>query len=123
MSYPKNVLGGELEVCCKSPMTGFYRNGYCDTCEEDIGVHAVCTLTTEEFLQFSQERGNDLITPLPQYGFPGLKPGDKWCVCAARWKEAYDAGFAAPVVLKSTHEGALKFVPLEELEEYAADLK
>jgi len=122
MSYPKNVLGGELELCCKNPITGFYRNGFCDTCEEDIGVHTICTQVTEEFLIFGQSRGNDLITPIPEYGFPGLKVGDKWCLCALRWKEAYDAGFAAPVILKSTHENALKYISLDALKEFAADV-
>ena len=121
MSYPKNVLGGMLELCCKDPMTGYFRNGFCDTCEDDFGVHAVCTLVNEEFLEFSKAAGNDLSTPIPEYGFNGIKPGDKWCLCAARWKEAYDAGFAAPVLLKSTHEAALRFVSLEELMEFAVD--
>ncbi len=121
MPCPKNVLGGMLELCCKDPMTGFFRNGFCDTCEDDFGVHAVCTLVNEEFLEFSKNAGNDLSTPRPELGFVGLNPGDKWCLCAARWKEAYDAGYAAPVILKSTHEAALNFVPLENLQEFAAD--
>ena len=122
MSYPKNVLGGQLELCCKAPVTGFFRNGFCDTYNEDLGVHTVCTQVTEEFLQFSKSRGNDLITPIPEYGFPGLNPGDKWCVCAARWREAYEAGFAAPVILNSTHENTLKYISLEALKQFAADL-
>ena len=123
MSYPKNVLGGELELCCKDPMTGYFRNGFCDTCDEDLGVHSVCTVVTKEFLEFGRSMGNDLITPLPEYGFPGLKPGDKWCLCAARWREAYEAGFAAPVILKSTHQNTLKFISLDVLKEYAHDLE
>lgn len=120
MAIPKNVLGGNLDPCGKEPMTGFFRNGYCDTCDEDLGIHSVCCLVTEEFLEFSKKAGNDLSTPMPQFGFAGLKPGDKWCVCAARWKEAYNAGFACPVVLESTHEKTLEIIDLEILEEYAA---
>ena len=119
MSYPKNVLGGNLESCGKDPVTGYFRNGYCDTCDEDLGVHTVCCLVSEDFLEFSQETGNDLSTPIPDYGFPGLKPGDRWCVCAPRWKQAYDNGFACPVILEATHEATLEIIPIEVLLEYA----
>ncbi len=116
----RNVLGGELASCCKKPMTGFYRNGRCDTGPEDGGSHTVCSKVTEEFLAFSKAMGNDLSTPMPQFGFAGLKPGDCWCLCAGRWREAYLAGMAPPVRLKSTHEAALQIVPLEELEQHRA---
>jgi uncharacterized protein len=115
----KNVLGGKLFLCSQSPVTGFFRDGYCQTCEEDTGSHTVCAEMSEAFLAFSMSRGNDLSTPRPQWGFPGLKPGDRWCLCAARWKEAYDAGFAPPVVLRSTHERALEIISLEQLKEHA----
>ncbi len=118
---PKNVLGGFLEACSLDPLTGFYRNGGCDTGPEDLGVHAVCAQMTEEFLRFSREVGNDLSTPAPQYGFPGLKPGDRWCVCVDRWKEALEAGIAPPVILRATHRAALEIVTLEQLREYALD--
>lgn len=111
----RNVLGGKLASCCKRPMTGFYRNGSCDTGPEDGGSHTVCAKLTEEFLAFSKAMGNDLSTPMPQFGFPGLKPGDCWCLCAGRWREAYMAGMAPDVRLESTHEAALEHVPLEEL--------
>lgn len=116
---PRNVLGGELKECCRSPMTGFFRNGRCDTCSEDIGMHVVCAEVTAEFLAFSMACGNDLSTPRPDYGFPGLKPGDRWCLCAARWKEAYLAGVAPPVILMATHESALQIVPLHMLQEHS----
>ncbi len=116
----RNVLGGALTPCSTEPMTGFYRTGRCETGEDDVGCHAVCAEMTEAFLAFSKSRGNDLSTPRPEYGFPGLKPGDRWCVCAARWKEAYDAGFAAPVILKATSKAALLYVTLAELREHAA---
>jgi uncharacterized protein (DUF2237 family) len=121
MSTPLNVLNKNLEPCSKNPLTGFFRNGYCDTCNEDMGVHAVCCRVTDEFLEFSKQAGNDLSTPIPEFGFPGLKDGDQWCVCAARWKEAYDAGFACSVVLESTHIETLKYVPLDILLEFAVD--
>jgi len=117
----RNVLGGPLEVCSTSPMTGFYRNGCCDVGPDDAGVHAVCTEVTAEFLAFSKAVGNDLSTPMPQHGFQGLKPGDRWCLCAARWKQALDAGAAAKVVLAATHEKTLEFVSLEDLKRYAVD--
>lgn len=121
MTSAKNVLGTKLETCCTSPMTGFYRNGCCDTGAEDLGLHLVCAKVTMEFLAFSRSRGNDLITPAPMFGFPGLKPGDKWCLCVARWKEALEAGVAPPIILSATHEATLKYVPLPILEEYAVD--
>ena len=120
-STAKNVLGEPLAMCCSSPMTGFYRDGYCHTGGGDVGVHVVCAEMTAEFLEFSKSRGNDLTTPVPQYAFPGLVPGDRWCLCAARWKEAYDAGFAPPVVLDACHISALEFATLEELREHAVD--
>ncbi len=112
---PKNVLGGELRSCCTSPMTGFYRDGYCKTGANDLGRHTVCAKVTDEFLEFSRSVGNDLSTPHPEWGFPGLKDGDKWCVCVLRWKEALDAGFAPPVVLEATNEASLQYVSLDEL--------
>lgn len=119
MTENKNVLGGALEICCISPMTGSLRNGKCETGPFDFGVHVVCARVTEEFLSFTKSRGNDLSTPMPAYDFPGLKPGDCWCLCASRWKEALDAGVAPPVILAATHEVALKYVSLEELKKHA----
>jgi len=116
----RNVLNGTLLSCSKNPVTGFYRDGSCQSGPDDIGCHAVCAEVTEAFLAFSASAGNDLSTPRPEYGFPGLRPGDRWCVCAARWKEAYDAGVAPPVILKATSEAALQYVSLKELQEYAA---
>ena len=110
-----NVLGTPLEPCSLDPMTGFYRNGCCDTGSEDQGVHIVCAVMTEEFLAFSKERGNDLSTPVPMYEFPGPKAGDRWCLCAARWREAYDAGCAPTVVLEATHARMLEWASLDEL--------
>ena len=104
-------------------MTGFFRNGCCHTGPEDLGRHVVCAKLTREFLTFSLQRGNDLQTPMPQFGFPGLKPGDRWCLCAARWKEAADAGAAPPVILAATHEAALEVVALEDLKKHALDLQ
>jgi uncharacterized protein (DUF2237 family) len=121
-SEQKNVFGEELETCSTSPMTGFYRDGCCGTGPEDIGMHVVCTEVTEEFLEFSKSRGNDLSTPNPEFGFPGLKPGDRWCVCALRWKEAMDNGYASPVVLASTNESVLEVISLEDLKRHALDL-
>jgi uncharacterized protein len=118
----KSVLGREIASCCRSPLTGFYRDGCCNTGPEDTGSHTVCAQMTREFLAFSRKRGNDLSTPVPAAGFPGLAPGDKWCLCAARWKEAYDAGVAPPVILAGTHEYALRFVTFEELAKHALDL-
>lgn len=111
----KNVLGTDLKIAGTNPITGYYRDGFCSSGEEDKGVHVVAAVVTDAFLQFSKARGNDLISPLPAYGFPGLKANDKWCLCASRWKEAYDAGVAPPVILEATHEKALEFVTLEQL--------
>ena len=115
----KNVLGEPLKICCTKPMTGYYRDGYCRTGKEDAGSHVIAAAVTKEFLEFSKSRGNDLMTPMPAYNFPGLKPGDRWCLCALRWKEAQEAGVAPPVLLDSTHEKALKYVPLETLRSHA----
>jgi uncharacterized protein (DUF2237 family) len=117
-----NVLGGPLGSCCKAPVTGFWRDGSCHTGPEDIGMHTVCALITEDFLEFSRATGNDLSTPRPEFGFPGLKPGDKWCVCAARWLEAAEAGKAPRVVLESTHQRTLQVVSLDLLRQHARDL-
>jgi uncharacterized protein len=114
-----NVLGGELMPCSNRPLTGFFRNGCCETSAEDIGLHTVCAVMTAEFLAFSASVGNDLSTPQP--GFPGLKPGDRWCLCAPRWKEALDAGAAPPVVLEATHEETLAITTLGVLKDYAVD--
>ncbi|WP_059001661.1 DUF2237 family protein [Leptolyngbya sp. NIES-2104] len=119
MNRARNVLGGELQSCCRSPMTGYYRDGFCTTGAGDVGVHVVCAQLTEEFLEFTKSRGNDLSTPMPLYDFPGLKPGDRWCLCAARWKEALDAGVAPPVVLASTHAASLEYVSLNDLKQHA----
>lgn len=116
---PTNVLGSPLKACCHAPKTGFYRDGYCRTGPGDAGVHVVCVEVTEEFLEFSQRAGNDLSTPRPEFDFPGLNPGDRWCLCAARWKEAYDAGIAPGVILEATQLSALEFATLEELHEHA----
>ena len=120
--YPSiNVFGKELEMCCENPETGFFRNGMCDTCREDQGVHTVCILATEEFLKFSKSVGNDLTTPHPEFEFPGLNPGDRWCLCALRWEEAYEQGKAPPVFLESTHENTLKLVDFNLLQQYAVN--
>ena len=111
----KNVFGGKLEDCSHQPLTGFFRDGCCHTGPSDAGSHTVCAQVTEEFLEFSRQSGNDLSTPRPEYGFPGLKPGDSWCVVAARWRQALEAGVAPPVNLKATHQGALNYVSLEDL--------
>jgi len=116
----KNLLGRDIDTCCRSPLTGFYRDGCCNTGEEDLGSHTVCARVTQEFLDFSRSRGNDLTLAGP--GFPGLRPGDRWCLCAARWKEALDAGVAPPVLLGATHEDALRFVRYEDLAKHALDL-
>ena len=118
----RNVLGGPLATCCTAPLTGFYRDGSCHTGPQDLGTHVVCAQVSREFLEFSVARGNDLVTPVPQFHFPGLNPGDKWCLCALRWKEAFEAGVAPPVVLAATHEKALEFVSLEALKRHAVDL-
>ena len=118
----KNVFGGELESCCTSSMTGYYRDGHCRTDDSDQGSHTVCARMTEEFLAFSKRTGNDLSTPHPEFGFPGLKPGDKWCVCVSRWEDAFLAGVAPRIVLAATHERALDVVELDELKAHALDL-
>lgn len=115
----KNVFGEEMIPCCSDPMTGFYRDSYCNTGPGDVGVHTVCVEVTEEFLRFSKSRGNDLSTPMPEYQFPGLVEGDRWCLCAARWKEAYDAGLAPKVILDACHISTLEFATLEELQQHA----
>ena len=117
-----NVYGEMLESCCEDPMTGFFRNGCCDTCDEDRGSHTVCVEVTERFLEFSRFRGNDLSTPVPAFGFPGLKPGDRWCLCAPRWLEAYQHGKAPKVFITRTHQRALETIPLDVLKEFAVDL-
>ena len=121
MPGPSNVLGEELELCCSDPMTGFYRNGMCTTGPHDHGLHTVCIHTTKDFLEFSRAQGNDLSTPAPQYDFPGLEEGDKWCLCVTRWKEALDHGMAPKVYLKATHISALEFVDLKDLQAHAAE--
>ena len=118
----KNVFGEPIETCSTRPMTGFYRSGCCETGPEDVGVHTVCVEMTEEFLLFSRSRGNDLSTPLPEFGFPGLEPGDRWCLCAARWQEAFEAGMAPRVILVATHEATLEIVAFEDLKRLAIDL-
>ena len=118
----KNVLGGPLADCSKSPMTGFFRDGCCNTSDEDAGSHTVCSVVTADFLRFSKSRGNDLSTPAPQYGFPGLKPGDRWCLCASRWREALEAKAAPLVVLTATHERALEVISLADLKRHAIDM-
>jgi uncharacterized protein (DUF2237 family) len=119
MITAKNVLGMDLLTCCTSPMTGFYRNGCCDSGAEDVGLHLVCAQMTAEFLAFTKAQGNDLSTPIPMFNFPGLKPGDKWCLCVSRWLEALQAGTAPPIILESTHQNTLRYVPLEVLQEHS----
>lgn len=116
----RNVLGGELKPCSMDPVTGFFRNGCCETGPHDLGLHTVCTVMTAEFLAYSKAVGNDLSTPVPESAFPGLKPGDRWCLCAPRWKEALDAGCAPRVILEATHEETLAIVPLGVLKDHAA---
>lgn len=118
----RNVLGGLLEPCSLRPRTGFFRDGCCNTGPDDFGLHVVCAQMTAEFLAFSREQGNDLSTPMPAIGFPGLVPGDRWCLCAGRWREALDAGCAPPIVLAATHEETLAVVPLDELRRHALDI-
>ncbi|XBQ16350.1 MAG: DUF2237 domain-containing protein [Oceanicaulis sp.] len=119
---PLNVLGGPLALCGQNPVTGFYRDGCCQTGPHDRGVHTVCAVMTEEFLAFTASRGNDLSTPQPDFRFPGLKPGDRWCLCASRWLEAFEAGCAPQVVLNASHARTLQIVPLAALKAHAADL-
>ena len=118
----RNVFGEPLQPCSTAPLTGFFRNGCCDTSAEDVGSHTVCAVMTDAFLRFSKSRGNDLSTPLPEFGFPGLKAGDRWCLCAPRWREAFEAGQAPLVVLRATHQGALDHCALEDLKRHAIDL-
>lgn len=118
----KNVLGSELETCCTSPVTGYYRDGKCNTGAGDVGIHVICAEMTEEFLEFSKARGNDLTNPVPALEFPGLRPGDRWCVCAPRWKEALEADVAPPVILEATHISAVEFVNLEDLKAHAVEI-
>jgi uncharacterized protein len=123
MSMPqRNVYGETLQVCSLNPTTGFYRSGCCETGPEDVGVHTVCVQVTQDFLAFSKARGNDLSTPRPEFGFPGLNPGDRWCLCAARWQEALAAGVAPRVVLTATHESTLEIAKLADLKRHALDL-
>jgi len=117
-----NVLGGPLEPCGTDPMTGFFRDGCCSTGPEDVGSHTVCAVMTREFLEHQVAVGNDLVTPRPEWSFPGLSPGDRWCVVAMRWAQAYDDGVAAPVVLASTHERALEVIPIDVLQQHAVDV-
>lgn len=117
-----NVFGEELLACGGDPVTGFFRDNKCNTCEQDVGSHTVCIEASEEFLEFSRFKGNDLSTPLPEYGFEGIKPGDAWCLCAARWLEAYQSDRAPRVYLRKTHKKALEIVPIELLKKYALDL-
>jgi len=118
----RNVLGGELEPCGTDPLTGFFRDGCCSTGPEDVGSHTICAVVTAEFLEHQRSIGNDLSTPMPAYGFPGLVPGDRWCVTAVNWDRAHREGLAAPVVLASTNEAVLRLVPLETLQQYAVDV-
>ncbi|HEX3429897.1 MAG TPA: DUF2237 domain-containing protein [Rhizomicrobium sp.] len=118
----RNVFGGPLDVCSTAPLTGFFRNGCCDTSADDLGSHTVCVVVTEAFLAFSKSRGNDLSTPVPAFGFSGLKEGDRWCLCAPRWQEAFEAGQAPRVVLRATHEAALEYCSLADLKRHAIDL-
>ena len=122
-SSARNVLGGELLCCCAAPPTGFYRDGYCHTGLQDLASHTVCARMSQAFLDFSAARGNDLVTPRPEFLFPGLKAGDRWCLCVSRWKEAFDAGVAPSVWLLATHERALDVVTLEQLTKHALDLQ
>lgn len=115
----KNVLGTALQPCCFEPMTGWFRDGFCNTNVLDTGIHTVCVIVDDRFLTYSKSMGNDLSTPMPEYQFPGLKAGNKWCLCAARWKQAFDDGMACPVVLEATHERTLDVVSLETLESFA----
>ena len=116
---PTNVLGTELRACCRDPATGFYRDGYCRTGPEDTGLHTVCAELTRDFLDYSVLMGNDLVTPHPEWGFAGLEPGDRWCICVTRWKQALERGVAPPVDLEATHSSAVEFVSLEELQAHA----
>jgi len=118
----RNVFGEPLQACSMAPLTGFFRNGCCDTSDQDVGSHTVCAVMTDAFLEFSKASGNDLSTPRPQFGFAGLKAGDRWCLCAPRWQEAFEAGHAPRVVLRATHQGALDYCTLADLKRHAIDL-
>ena len=122
MTTQLNILGTELEICSLDPLTGFVRDGSCSTGPQDTGSHTVCVVVDETFLEYSLSSGNDLTTPVPEYGFPGLNPGDKWCLCASRWKQAYEAGCAPPVYLRATHERTLEIIKLDVLKQFARDL-
>lgn len=122
MTPARNVLGEPLQPCCTSPLTGFYRDGMCNTGAGDVGAHVICAQVTADFLNFTRSQGNDLSTPMPAFGFPGLKPGDRWCLCAPRWQEALEAGSAPPVVLEATHALALEYVSLAELKQHAVNV-
>lgn len=122
MHESENVFGEVLEVCSEKPLTGFFRDGCCNTGEQDAGSHTVCVQVTKDFLEFSRFRGNDLSTPRPEFGFPGLKAGDRWCLCAERWREAHAAGMAPRIFLRSTHKRALDVVPIEVMKQFAVDL-
>lgn len=117
----KNVLGSDLDDCSCDPMTGFFRDGKCNTCGDDAGMHTVCAVMTEDFLEFSKSRGNDLSTPIPMYDFPGLKEGDRWCLCLPRWLEALEYDMAPQIVLKATHMSAIEHISLETMKDYAVD--
>ena len=121
MNKDKNVLGGKLEICGVDPVTGYTRTGSCETGYMDAGSHTVCAEVTDEFLVYTRAMGNDLSSPSPRHGFPGLKPGDRWCLCALRWKESMEAGVAPPIALRSTHESALRYLTLEQLKEHAVE--
>lgn len=114
----KNILGSDLELCCTDPVTGFFRDGFCNTNLVDLGTHVICAVVTQEFLDYTKSKGNDLSSPAPQYDFPGLKEGDGWCLCALRWKEAHEAGVAPPIKPKSTHEKCLEIIDKDILEKY-----
>ncbi|WP_267382720.1 DUF2237 family protein [Cyanobacterium sp. uoEpiScrs1] len=122
MTKPKNVLGTELIACCTSPMTGYYRDGYCRTGSQDYGAHVVCAKISSAFLEFTKSQGNDLSTPIPHYNFSGLRPGDHWCLCASRWQEALNAGVAPQVILEATHVRALEIVSFSDLKQYRYEL-
>jgi uncharacterized protein (DUF2237 family) len=122
MEAQRNVFGEIVETCSTRPLTGFYRTGCCHTGTDDVGLHTICVEMTAEFLAYSKMRGNDLSTPMPEFGFPGLQPGDRWCLCAERWSEALQAGMAPRVILRATHENTLEVVSIEDLKRYAIDL-
>ncbi len=117
-----NIFNEPLEACSFDPVTGFFRSGCCETSEQDTGSHTVCAIMTEEFLKFSKSKGNDLSTPVPAFGFPGLNSGDRWCLCAARWLEAYEAGSAPSIIARATHRRALEIIPMEAMKEFSLDI-